>query len=107
MSSSDPRDPKNILQNLRATFHHFFYSQLPGLCSAMYQLPSKTLRRYVERDRRYDARQGPIGDPFRGFIDPGLADGIEERRERYEEYLKRRREERRRAEEEDGKENGK
>lgn len=65
---------------------------------AFWELPSKTFERYVERDRRFDARQGPIGDPFKGFIDPGLADGIDERRQRYEEYLRKRREEKQREE---------
>ncbi|KAF2168647.1 hypothetical protein M409DRAFT_21391 [Zasmidium cellare ATCC 36951] len=94
---TDPRDPSTILQTLRTTVHHFVSSQLPLLCTAVYELPSKTLQRYVERDRSFDARQGPIGNPFQGFVDPGLNDGIEERRRRrYEEYLRRRREERER-----------
>lgn len=90
MSSRDPLDPATILQTCRDTVYHFYHTQLPLLGTAMYELPYKTLQRYVERDRSFDARQGPIGNPFQGFVDPGLADGVEERRKRYEEYLKRR-----------------
>lgn len=98
MSSRDPRDPATILQTCCNTVYHFLYTQLPLLGTAMYELPSKTIQRYVERDRSFDARQGPIGNPFQGFVDPGLADGVEERKKRYEEYLKRRRAERERNE---------
>lgn len=62
------------------------------MLTAASEWPSQALQRYRERDRSYDARQGAIGDPFRGWIDPGLADGIDERRQQYEEYLKKRRE---------------
>lgn len=54
------------------------------------ELPPKILQRYQERDRRYDARQGAIGDPYRGFIDPGLADEIDERRRQMEQLHARR-----------------
>lgn len=73
---------------------YFVNDQLPSLWTGIAELPSKTVQRYIERDRRYDARQGPLGNPFQGFIDPGLADGIDERRRRYEEYLQKRKQER-------------
>ncbi|KAF7188034.1 hypothetical protein HII31_10606 [Pseudocercospora fuligena] len=90
--SSDPRDPNTILQTCQSIARHFVYEQIPGMFNAATELPSKTWQRYIERDRSYDARQGAVGDPFRGWIDPGLADGIDERSRRYEEHLQRKRE---------------
>lgn len=86
-SGSDPRDPRTILQACQAFARHLVNEQIPGIFNAASELPRKTWQRYVERDRSYDARQGAFGDPFRGWIDPGLADGIDERRQRYEDDL--------------------
>ena len=98
-SGSNPRDPTTVLQTCQRTVSHFVNEQLPDLLSAMSTLPLKTWERYAERHRSFDTRQGPIGDPFKGFIDPGLVDGIDERRRRYEEYLEKRRRERQRDDE--------
>ncbi|EME83087.1 uncharacterized protein MYCFIDRAFT_196463 [Pseudocercospora fijiensis CIRAD86] len=89
---TDPRDPNTILQTCQSIARHFVSEQIPRIFNAATELPSKTWQRYMERDRSHDARQGAVGDPFRGWIDPGLADGIDERRKRYEEYLQRKRE---------------
>lgn len=85
---SDPRSPSTIIETTRSIFYHAMYHQIPELFSAASQLPAKTIQRYQERDRRYDARQGAIGDPYKGFIDPGLADEIDERRRQHDEYLR-------------------
>lgn len=90
-SPSDPRDPSTILTTCQNYLHYLVHNQFPSFLSTVSELPSKTAQRWMERDRSWDARQGAIGDPFRGWIDPGLADGIDERRRRYEEYLKRKR----------------
>ncbi|KAI5367757.1 hypothetical protein Slin15195_G028900 [Septoria linicola] len=89
--SSDPRSPSSIVDATRSIFYHAVYHQLPSMFSAALELPAKTLQRYQERDTRYDARQGAIGDPYRGFIDPGLADEIDERRRQADEALSKRR----------------
>ncbi|KAF2216041.1 hypothetical protein CERZMDRAFT_94423 [Cercospora zeae-maydis SCOH1-5] len=86
--SSDPRSPRSIIETTRSIFYIAAYEHLPRMFSIALELPPKILQRYQERDRRYVARQGAIGDPYRGFIDPGLADEIEERKRQYEEYLK-------------------
>jgi hypothetical protein len=93
-NGSDPLDPSTILNTCRQFTRYVFYESLPTLWSSVSQLPAKTAQAYAERDRRFDARQGPIGNPFQGFIDPGLADGIDERKARYEQYLERRKRER-------------
>jgi hypothetical protein len=86
--SSDPRSPRSILEITRNIFYLAAYEQIPRMFSRALELPPKILERYQERDRRYDARQGAIGDPYRGFIDPGLADEIDERRRQYEEHMR-------------------
>jgi cobalamin biosynthesis Mg chelatase CobN len=92
-SGADPLDPRTILQTCRQFTQYVVYESLPNFWNSISELPSKTAQAYIERDRRFDARQGPIGDPYKGWIDPGLADGIEERRAKYEEYLERRKKE--------------
>jgi hypothetical protein len=89
-SGSDPRRPSTstIIETTRSLFYHAFYHQIPELLSAASQLPAQTLQRYQQRDRRYDARQGALGDPYKGFIDPGLADEIDERRRLHDEHLR-------------------
>jgi hypothetical protein len=82
--SSDPRSPRSIIEMTRNVFYVAAYEQIPRMFSRALELPPKILQRYQERDRRFDARQGAIGDPYRGFIDPGLADEIDERRRQYE-----------------------
>ena len=89
-SGNDPRDPKTILQTSRQAVRHFIDAQLPNLLDTLADMPSRAGKRYAERDRTYDARKGPIGDPFRGWVDPGLNDGIEERKKAEEELRKKR-----------------
>lgn len=86
--SSDPRSSSSIIETARGIFYHAMYHQLPELVRTASQLPAKTMQRYMERDRRYDARQGAIGDPYKGFIDPGLAEEIDERQREHDEYLR-------------------
>lgn len=95
-NGSDPLDPSTILNTCRQFTRYLVYESLPNLWNSLSELPAKTAQAYIERDRRFDARQGPLGDPFKGFIDPGLADGIDERRAKYEAYLERRKAERER-----------
>ncbi|EME46900.1 hypothetical protein DOTSEDRAFT_33425 [Dothistroma septosporum NZE10] len=101
-SPNDPRDPSTILATCQTYIRYIAYEQFPAFLGTVSELPAKTAQRWAERDRSWDARQGAIGDPFRGWIDPGLADGIDERRKRYEEYLKRKAEKEKEKEQSEG-----
>ncbi|SMQ44980.1 unnamed protein product [Zymoseptoria tritici ST99CH_3D1] len=91
---SDPLDPRTLLNICRNFTYHAFNESLPKLWTAISELPANTAKAYIERDRRFDARQGAIGDPYKGWIDPGLVDAIEERKASYEVEMERRKWER-------------
>ncbi|KAK4626174.1 hypothetical protein CLAFUW4_04065 [Fulvia fulva] len=89
--NSDPRDPVTIVTTCRRYIRYIVYDQFPSFLGTVSELPAKTVQRWAQRDRSWDARQGAIGNPVRGWIDPGLADGIDERRVGYEGFLERKR----------------
>ena len=85
-----PANPSTILTTCQRSirFNDIAYEQFPACLGTVSDLPSKTAQRWAERDRSWGARQGAVGDPSRGWIESGLADGIDESRKRHHEYLK-------------------